>query len=79
MLVGDVSRQYFIEKGLGVFAGEAEAAHVGDVEEAAAVASLIVFVDDRAIEKGHFPAGEIYHLGFCGNVKIVERRSDHDK
>jgi hypothetical protein len=51
-----------------------QAAHVRDVEDAAGFSRLLVLVDDRAIDDGHLPAGEIDHPRAGRDVKIVNRR-----
>ena len=54
--------------------GYAQPAHVTDVEEAAALSSLLVFLDDRSIQHGHFPACEIDHFCALFNMEIVKGR-----
>jgi hypothetical protein len=53
--------------------GEVERAHVRDVEHAGVAAHDMVFLDLRAVVDGHFPAGEIDHLGAGGEMGVVER------
>ncbi len=61
-----------VEEEAGIFAGEAEAAHVGDIEHAPGPADLFVFFDDRAVMERHVPADEGDHFGVVGQVEIVE-------
>jgi hypothetical protein len=71
----DVGDDEGLEEGDGLAAHEAEAAHVGDVEEAALGAAVNGGVHDRVLVlDGHAPASERHHLAAVGDVEIVERR-----
>lgn len=72
---GDVGDDEGLEEGDGVAALEAEAAHVGDVEEAGVGAAVDGGVHDGVLVlDGHAPAGERHHLAAVGDVEVVERR-----
>ena len=55
--------------------GEPQPAHVRDVEQAAAVAHLAMLLDDRVIQHGHLPAGELDQLRPVVHVEPVQRRA----
>ncbi len=69
---GEVAGTDFLEERESVFAGEFEAAHVGDVEDGGVGAGVFVLRDDAAVEEGHFPAGEVDHFRAGCDVEIVE-------
>ena len=72
---GDVGDDEGLEEGDGPAALEAEAAHVGDVEEAAVGAAVDGGLHDGVLVlDGHAPPGERHHLAAVGDVEVVERR-----
>src|SRR5690606_36800970 len=70
-----VARDQQIDELLGLLAREAEAAHVGDVEEGSEVAALVMLLDDGGVDQRHFPPGERHHPRAAGDVKVVEGRA----
>lgn len=72
---GDVGDDEALEKGHAVAAGEAEAAHVRDVEEGAVLATVDGGVHDGILVlDGHAPPGEGHHLGPVLHVEVVQGR-----
>ncbi|MNY37217.1 hypothetical protein D3C86_1717630 [compost metagenome] len=65
--------QQVLQVGLGLAAADIDHAHVGDVEDPAVAAHLMVFLDLRAIVQRHVPATEVDHLGAQGEVQVIER------
>lgn len=71
----DVGDDEGLEEGDGLAAVEAEAAHVGDVEEAAVGAAVEGGVHDGVLVlDGHAPPGERHHLPAVRDVEVVQRR-----
>ena len=71
----DVGDDEGLKEGDGPAALEAEAAHVGDVEEAAVGAAVDGGLHDGVLVlDGHAPPGERHHLAAVGDVEVVERR-----
>jgi len=71
----DVGDDEGLEERDGVAAPEAEAAHVGHVEEAPVGAAVDGGVHDGVpVLDGHAPAGERHHLAAVGDVEVVQRR-----
>ena len=75
--VADVACGDAFDESAGVPAGDFDAAHVGDVEQAAGGADLFVFLVDGLVEDGHFPAGEIDELGVVFDVEFMEGGLEH--
>jgi len=72
---GDVGDDEGLEERDGVAAPEAEAAHVGHVEEPAVGAAVDGGVHDGVpVLDGHAPAGERHHLAAVRDVEVVQRR-----
>ena len=72
---GDVSDDEGLEEWGAIAAAEAEAAHVGDVEEAGGGAAVEGGVHDRVLVlQRHAPPGERHHFAAVLDVEVVERR-----
>ena len=70
---GNVGDDQALKEADAVLPLEAEAAHVGDVEEAAVGAAVEGGVHDGVLVlDGHAPAGEGHHLAIVLDVEIVE-------
>ena len=68
-----VAGKHMLEKGDCVGAIHQDAAHVGDVEEAACVAGVQVLGHDfGGILDGHLPAPEVHHSGSGSGMDVVE-------
>ena len=70
---GDIGDHKTLEEGDAVLAHEAEAAHMGDVEEAAIFAAVDGGVHDGILVlDGHAPSGEGDHLAAIFNMEVME-------
>jgi hypothetical protein len=71
--LGHVVGQQVAQVVAGAGADEVQRAHVRNVEHAGIAPHGVVFLDLGTVMDGHFPAGEIDHLGAGGEMGIVER------
>src|SRR5262249_47970476 len=74
-LVADFARHDPIKKLLRVRPRKINPPHVRDIEDAAAAARLLVLLDDRAVDDGHFPSREVNHPSAGGDMKFVKWRA----
>jgi len=61
-----------VETPTRILSVESESPHVGDIEETAAVAGLVMLLEDRSIADGEFPTGIVDHLTAEAIVKLGE-------
>ena len=71
--LGHVVGQQVPQVVAGTGADKVQRAHVRNVEHAGIAAHGMVFLDLGTVMDGHFPAGEIDHLGAGGEMGVVER------
>ncbi|MCY1174154.1 hypothetical protein D9M73_143430 [compost metagenome] len=60
---GHIVGQQALQPNSGISAVDIDHGHMGDIEDAAIAAHLVVLLDLRAIVQGHVPATEIDRLG----------------
>ena len=78
---GDVVGEHPVEPGGGGLPADEELAHVGNVEDAGALAHGVVLVDDRGVLDRHVPAGEgdeaRAELDMCGFQRAAVQVGRH--
>ena len=68
----DVAGQHVLQKRLALRTGDAQAAHVGHVEQAAHLTGVQMLGNDAAgVLDGHFPSAEVHQLRAGGYVGVI--------
>ena len=69
----DVAGQHMLQKRLALRPGDAQAAHVGHVEQAAHLTGIQMLGNDTAgILDGHFPSAEVHQLRAGGYMGVIQ-------
>lgn len=70
---GDVVSADLLQEGKGIVAGEAEAGHVADVEEASVASNREMFFHNARVDDWHHPACKLDHAGTEVKVLLIQR------